>query len=204
VSVEQLWKHIDEHWSELYFEAPWLAERQRRLTSRLVEGLSEYLTDFRRAGSETISAEGRFSVTIGQVKLTGTIDRVERLPSGEIVIVDLKTGKNAPTKAKVDENPQLGGYQLALAAGAVGGTTTDDPSGGASLLYVSGGARGKGYKVLTQQPMSDEERSAFTERVVTAGHGMAAAEFTGNPNLDDRDPKADPMYRIHLVAAVSA
>jgi len=204
VSVTELWKHIDEHWSELYFEAPWLAERQRRLTSKLVEGLSEYLTDFRRAGSETISAEGKFSVTLGQVKLSGTIDRVERLPGGEVVIVDLKTGKNAPPRVQVDENPQLGGYQLALAAGAVEGTTPGDASGGATLLYVSGGTRGKGYKELTQQPMSDDERAAFTERVVTAGHGMAAAEFSGKPNLDERDPKADPMYRIHLVAAVSA
>lgn len=204
VSVERLWQHIDEHWSELYFEAPWLAERQRRLTSRLVEGLSDYLTDFHRAGSEAIGAEGKFSVTLGQVRLSGTIDRVERLPNGEIVIVDLKTGKTAPSKTKVAENPQLGGYQLALAAGAVEGTTPDDPSGGATLLYVSGGTRGKNYKVLTQQPMTDDERDAFTARVVTAGHGMAAAEFTGNPNLDERDPKADPMYRIHLVAAVSA
>lgn len=204
ISVERLWQHIDEHWSELYFEAPWLAERQRRLTHRLVEGLSEYLRDFRRAGSETISAEGTFSVTLGQVRLSGTIDRVERLPSGEVVIVDLKTGKTAPAKSKVDENPQLGGYQLALAAGAVGGTTPDDPSGGATLLYVSGGPRGKNYRVLTQQPMTPEERDAFTGRVVAAGHGMAAAEFTGNPNLDERDPKAGSMYRIHLVAAVSA
>jgi superfamily I DNA/RNA helicase/RecB family exonuclease len=204
LSVERLWEHIDEHWSELYFEAPWLAERQRRITSRLVEGLSEYLTDFRRAGSETISAEGKFSVTLGQVTLSGTIDRVERLPGGEIVIVDLKTGKTAPSKSAVAGNPQLGGYQLALAAGAVGGTTADDPSGGATLLYVSGGTRGKGYKVLVQQPMSDEERAGFTDRVVTAGYGMAAAEFTGNPNLDERDPKAGSMYRIHLVAAVSA
>ncbi len=204
ISVERLWKHIDEHWSELYFEAPWLAERQRRLTHGLVEGLSEYLRDFRRTGSETISAEGRFSVTLGQVTLTGTIDRVERLPSGEVVIVDLKTGKTAPTKSKVAEDPQLGGYQLALGAGAVDGTTSDDPSGGAALLYVSGGTRGKNYRVLAQQPMTDGEREAFTGRVVAAGHGMAAAEFTGNPNLDERDPKADPMYRIHLVAAVSA
>lgn len=204
VSVERLWQHIDEHWSELYFEAPWLAERQRRLTHRLVEGLSEYLRDFRRAGSETISAEGTFSVTLGQVKLSGTIDRVERLPGGEVVIVDLKTGKTAPSKSKVDENPQLGGYQLALAAGAVEGATPDDPSGGATLLYVSGGPRGKNYRVLTQAPMTDDERDAFSGRVVAAGHGMAAAEFTGNPNLDERDPKAASMYRIHLVAAVSA
>ncbi|MET1051893.1 MAG: PD-(D/E)XK nuclease family protein [Mycetocola sp.] len=204
ISVERLWEHIDEHWSELYFEAPWLAERQRRLTHRLVEGLSEYLHDFRDAGSETISAEGTFSVTLGQVRLSGTIDRVERLPSGEVVIVDLKTGKTVPSASKVAENPQLGGYQLALAAGAIAGTEPDDPSGGATLLYVSGGARGKNYRVLAQQPMTAEEREAFTERVVTAGHGMAAAEFTGNPNLDERDPKAAPIYRIHLVAAVSA
>ncbi|MBG6239395.1 superfamily I DNA/RNA helicase/RecB family exonuclease [Mycetocola sp. CAN_C7] len=204
ISVERLWQHIDEHWSELYFEAPWLAERQRRLTHRLVEGLSEYLHDFRDAGGETISAEGTFSVTLGQVRLSGTIDRVERLPSGEVVIVDLKTGKTAPSRSKVDENPQLGGYQLALAAGAIEGTEPGDRSGGATLLYVSGGVRGKGYRVLTQQPMTFDERDAFTQRVESAGRGMAAAEFTGNPNLDERDPKAASMYRIHLVAAVSA
>ncbi|MCP2030425.1 superfamily I DNA/RNA helicase/RecB family exonuclease [Okibacterium sp. HSC-33S16] len=204
VSVEALWQQIDAHWSELYFESPWLAERQRRTTHQLVEGLSQYLTNFLAAGSETISAEGTFAVELGQVTLSGKIDRVERMPNGEVVIVDLKTGKNAPTKSQVADNPQLGGYQLALAANAIEGTSADDASGGAALLYVSGGARGKSYKVLAQQAMTDEQRADFAERVVAAGTGMAAAEFVGVQDLDERDPKAGFMYRIHLVAAVSA
>ena len=52
--------------------------------------------------------------------------------------------------------------------------------------------------------MTDEQRTEFAERVVQAGHGMAAAEFLGVQDLDERDPKAGFMYRIHLVAAVSA
>ncbi|GGE85330.1 DNA helicase [Mycetocola zhadangensis] len=204
VSVEALWKQIDAHWSELYFESPWLAERQRRTTHKLVEGLSQYLTDFLAAGSQTVSAEGTFAVELGQVKLSGKIDRVERMPNGDVVIVDLKTGKNAPTKSQVADNPQLGGYQLALAADAIEGTSAEDSSGGAALLYVSGGARGKSYKVLAQEAMTAEQRAEFADRVVRAGQGMAAAEFLGVQDLDERDPKAGFMYRIHLVAAVSA
>lgn len=204
VTVEALWQQIDAHWSELYFESPWLAERQRRATHKLVEGLSQYLTDFLAAGSETISAEGTFAVELGQVTLSGKIDRVERMPNGDVVIVDLKTGKTAPTKSQVALNPQLGGYQLALAANAIDGTTADDSSGGAALLYVSGGARGKSYKVLAQEAMTDDQRTEFADRVVQAGHGMAAAEFLGVQDLDERDPKAGFMYRIHLVAAVSS
>ncbi|MFU8946422.1 ATP-dependent helicase [Mycetocola zhadangensis] len=204
VSVEALWEQIDAHWSELYFESPWLAERQRRTTHKLVEGLSQYLTDVLAAGSTTVSAEGTFAVELGQVTLSGKIDRVERMPNGDVMIVDLKTGKNAPTKSQVADNPQLGGYQLALAADAIEGTSSEDASGGAALLYVSGGTRGKSYKVLAQQPMTDEQRAAFAERVVSAGQGMAAAEFVGVQDLDERDPKAGFMYRIHLVAAVSA
>ncbi|AWB86862.1 ATP-dependent DNA helicase [Mycetocola zhujimingii] len=204
VTVDALWEQIDAHWSELYFESPWLAERQRRATHKLVEGLSQYLTDFIAAGSETVSAEGTFAVELGQVTLSGKIDRVERMPNGDVVIVDLKTGKTAPTKAQVALNPQLGGYQLALAANAIDGTTAEDSSGGAALLYVSGGARGKNYKVLSQEAMTDEQRREFAERVVEAGRGMAAAEFLGVHDLDERDPKAGFMYRIHLVAAVSA
>ena len=204
VSVDALWKQIDAHWSELYFESPWLAERQRRATHKLVEGLSQYLTDFLSVGSETVSAEGTFAVELGQVTLSGKIDRVERMPNGDVVIVDLKTGKTAPTKAQVADNPQLGGYQLALAANAIEGTSANDSSGGAALLYVSGGTRGKAYKVLSQQAMTDEQRTEFANRVISAGQGMAAAEFTGVQDLDERDPKAGFMYRIHLVAAVSA
>lgn len=204
VTPEKLWEHVDERWSELTFEAPWIAERQRRAVDTLVNGLSEYLTDFLRSGATLVNAEGAFEVTIDQVTLSGKIDRVERTAEGEIVIVDLKTGRNAPSQPSVDQNAQLGGYQLAGRRGAIPGVEGTEVSAGGALLYVSKGVRGKSYRLLTQKPLTDEELAGFETRVLGAGHGMAAAVFPGVSDLDERDPKAGFVYRIHLVGAVSA
>jgi superfamily I DNA/RNA helicase/RecB family exonuclease len=204
VTPEKLWEHVDDRWSELTFEAPWIAERQRRAVDTLVHGLSEYLTDFLRSGATLVNAEGAFEVTIDQVTLSGKIDRVERTAEGEIVIVDLKTGRNAPSQPSVDQNAQLGGYQLAGRRGAIPGVEGTEVSAGGALLYVSKGVRGKSYRLLTQKPLTDEELAGFETRVLGAGHGMAAAVFPGVSDLDERDPKAGFVYRIHLVGAVSA
>lgn len=204
VTPEKLWEHVDDRWSELTFEAPWIAERQRRAVDTLVHGLSEYLTDFLRSGATLVNAEGAFEVTIDQVTLSGKIDRVERTAEGEIVIVDLKTGRNAPSQPSVDQNAQLGGYQLAGRRGAIPGVEGSEVSAGGALLYVSKGVRGKSYRLLTQKPLTDEELAGFETRVLGAGHGMAAAVFPGVSDLDERDPKAGFVYRIHLVGAVSA
>jgi superfamily I DNA/RNA helicase len=204
VTPEKLWEHVDDRWSELSFEAPWIAERQRRAVDTLVHGLSEYLTDFLRSGASLVNAEGAFEVTIDQVTLSGKIDRVERTAEGEIVIVDLKTGRNAPSQPSVDQNAQLGGYQLAGRRGAIPGVEGSEVSAGGALLYVSKGVRGKSYRLLTQKPLTDEELAGFETRVLGAGHGMAAAVFPGVSDLDERDPKAGFVYRIHLVGAVSA
>jgi len=204
VTPEKLWEHVDDRWSELSFEAPWIAERQRRAVDTLVHGLSEYLTDFLRSGATLVNAEGAFEVTIDQVTLSGKIDRVERTAEGEIVIVDLKTGRNAPSQPSVDQNAQLGGYQLAGRRGAIPGVEGTEVSAGGALLYVSKGVRGKSYRLLTQKPLTDEELAGFETRVLGAGHGMAAAVFPGVSDLDERDPKAGFVYRIHLVGAVSA
>ncbi|ONI63959.1 hypothetical protein ALI44B_04930 [Leifsonia sp. ALI-44-B] len=204
VTPEKLWEHVDDRWSELTFEAPWIAERQRRAVDTLVHGLSEYLTDFLRSGATLVNAEGAFEVTIDQVTLSGKIDRVERTAEGEIVIVDLKTGRNAPSQPSVDQNAQLGGYQLAGRRGAIPGVEGTEVSAGGALLYVSKGVRGKSYRLLTQKPLTDEELAGFETRVLGSGHGMAAAVFPGVSDLDERDPKAGFVYRIHLVGAVSA
>ncbi|GAB3616659.1 ATP-dependent DNA helicase [Okibacterium endophyticum] len=204
LSVDSLWQTIDAHWSELSFEAPWLAERQRRNARALVEGLSEYLLDAHRAGNSVVSAEGRFEVALGQMRLSGTIDRVERAPNGEITIIDLKTGRTVPSQKDVDAHAQLAAYQLAFHDGAIPGTSAEDAAGPAALLYVSGGTRGTSYQRRDQPLLDDAQLDEFRRRVIDAGSGMAEATFWGAADLPERDPKASLMYRIHLVAAVSA
>ncbi|MEV8214915.1 ATP-dependent DNA helicase [Leifsonia sp. NPDC077715] len=203
LSVERLWQGIEKRWGELAFESPWLEEKERRRTRMLTTGVSEYLRDFERAGGALLGSEGSFELRVGRALVRGTIDRVERTPDGTVVIVDLKTGNRTPSAAEAAEHAQLGAYQLAMEHGAVeqaGGL----PSGGAKLLFVARGVRGKGYREVAQDRVDEERLERLRERVAGAAEGMAAATFAGVVDLGERDPHGRYEYRIHLVPAVSA
>ncbi|GAB2463380.1 superfamily I DNA/RNA helicase/RecB family exonuclease [Conyzicola lurida] len=203
-SVEALWAAVESRWSELLFESPWLAEKQRRAVRVLTAGLSEYLTDFRGAGKELVAAEPSFSVVVGRAKLNGKIDRVEKHDDGSIVIVDLKTGRAETNQAKIDANAQLGAYQLAYDHGVLEELPEGHKAGGAKLLYVASGKGGKLYREAVQGPLVGSELDELRARIELAAIGMAAAEFAGVLNLDAYGPGNDPKYRIHLVKAVTA
>ena len=55
-----------------------------------------------------------FFIDIGNVKLTGKIDRVDKLESGGLAIVDYKTDRELFTKDDLAQNLQLTLYQLAV------------------------------------------------------------------------------------------
>ncbi|GAA2060872.1 ATP-dependent DNA helicase [Leifsonia soli] len=203
LSVERLWQGIERRWDELAFESPWLEEKERRRTRTLTAGVSEYLRDFERAGGVLLGSEGAFELRLGRALVRGTIDRVERTPDGTVVIVDLKTGNRTPSAAEAAEHAQLGAYQLALEHGAVD-EAADLPSGGAKLLFVAKGVRGKGYREVAQDRVDDEGLARLRERVARAADGMAGATFAGVVDLGERDPHGSYEYRIHLVPAVSA
>jgi RecB family exonuclease len=203
LSVERLWQGVERRWGELAFESPWLEEKERRRTRTLTAGLSEYLRDFERAGGTLLGSEGAFELRIGRALVRGTIDRVERTPDGTVVIVDLKTGNRTPSAAEAAEHAQLGAYQLALEHGVIE-EAERLPSGGAKLLFVAKGVRGKGYREFGQDRVDDEGLDRLRERVARAADGMAAASFAGVVDLGERDPHGKYEYRIHLVPAVSA
>lgn len=203
LSTDALWADVEARWSELQFDAPWIGEAQRRRARSLVTALSDYLIDAKTSGSDVVSSEGRFSVDVGKVRLTGSIDRVERRADGSIVIIDLKTGKTIPSDADIAQHAQLAAYQLALAEGAIE-NAVDAESGGAALLFVSSGTAGKSYRLKHQDAASDDELRDFVERLTEVGAGMAAATFPGAVDIGEHDPASGFAYRIHLIAAVSA
>src|SRR5690554_3726054 len=45
-SVDTVWQAVEGRWSELLFEAPWVAEQQKRAARILAAGVAEYLGDF--------------------------------------------------------------------------------------------------------------------------------------------------------------
>ncbi|MWJ81991.1 RecB family exonuclease, partial [Clavibacter michiganensis] len=197
-------ERLDERWGELPFESPWVGERERRQAGELIAGVSGYLRDFEARGGRMLAAEGGFELEVGVARLRGKIDRIELTEEGQVVIVDLKTGRHFPTRAEIPAHAQLGSYQLAYVEGSLEQVPAGTPSGGAKLLYVSGGTRGLPYRELPQEPLTREELDGFRARIAEAATGMAGATFDGTPDLGERDPGSARRYRIHLVRAVSA
>ncbi len=200
-SIETLWAAVEERWRELHFEAGWVAERERRGARRMAEGAADYLTGFADDGKVLLGAEGRFTLVVGRVQLTGTIDRVEASPDGTTVIVDLKTGRTPPTAEQTAQHPQLAAYQLAARMGEVPHAGSH---GGAKLVYLAKPARGAAYSERAQQPFDDEAEAAFRQRLEAIGETMAASTFEGPGELGFRSRFGAWQYRVHLVPAVSA
>jgi len=201
--VDSLWRAVEGRWPELEFESAWIAESEKRRARDMTESLSAYLRDFEASGGSLLGAESTFTLDIGPARLRGSIDRVERTAEGAAVIVDLKTGRSAPTSSQaVAEHPQLGSYQVALADGAVEAVPEGTPPGGAKLVIVSSGVRGKLYREPAQGAFDDDRLAAFRARVVDAAEHMAGRVFVAR--LDDHcEGRHGGSCRIHVVGEVS-
>src|SRR5207249_7922371 len=77
----------------------------------------QVLADYHRANAASFrvpaALEFRFSIEVEGVPLTGTIDRLARIPGGGYEIIDYKTSRRLPPKAVVDRDLQLSVYYLA-------------------------------------------------------------------------------------------
>lgn len=206
-SVEALWDAVEKRWAELLFEAPWLAERQKRIARGFTAALSEYLVDFARAEKILIGAEKNFTLEIDRAIMRGSIDRVERSADGSVVIVDLKTGTPITSQARIDEHPQLAAYQLAYEDGHLAEALAEHgehSSGGAKLLFVKQGVGSKLYREGVQHALDAEQLEAFRDRVRQASEIIAAAEFAGQLELPIFGLGDVSRLRLHRVKAVSS
>lgn len=208
IDVETLWSAVEARWSEFEFESQWLNDAEKRKARTLTEGLAAYLRDFRASGASLLGAESEFDVTIGQALLRGKIDRVERTSDGRVVIVDLKTGKKSFTAAEIQEHAQLASYQLALASGEIEAVAADAieaapvVSGGAKLVIVSSGVRGKLYREPHQDAYDDEALQAFRRRVAADAEGMAGSVFVARVEEHCRGMFGGSC-KIHVVGEVT-
>ncbi|MFS0867127.1 ATP-dependent helicase [Microbacterium sp. 179-B 1A2 NHS] len=204
-----LWAFVEERWSQLEFEAPWIDAAERARARDLVSRLAAYLRATERSGSQLIGAEPHFEVEIPvrdaahPAILSGYIDRVERQPDGSVVIVDLKTGRSEPTSDKaVAENPQLAAYQLAFERGAIPEVNGAAP-GGAKLVVLKK-TRYAPYAEPHQPPFDDETRSAFLARIDRAVEVMRGTSFEAPFEEHCRDDHSHGLCRIHTIGAVSS
>ena len=204
ISVPAMVDAIEQRWSELEFESEWLETAQRKKTMRLIEGIVQYLADFRAGGGRLLGAETHFELPIGGAVLSGTIDRIEQGADGRVRIVDLKTGVTKPSAADLPTHAQLGAYQLAAQGGVLEVVPADAELGGATLLFVSAGQAGRLYWQGVQTTFDPDATQQFRERIEAAATGMAGGVFPGTEIVGDRHPLAEYAKRIHLLGEVSS
>ncbi|HKE51923.1 MAG TPA: ATP-dependent DNA helicase [Actinomycetes bacterium] len=142
--LDGLVARLDRVWGQLAFEAPWQSVQQRDHARLALERFLRW--HLRGRGRTTLAVEHPFEVQVkaGEtaVALNGRMDRVELDDDGRVHVIDFKTGKSKVAESDLAEHPQLGVYQLAVAAGALAritdapeGDATDLP-GGAELVHL--------------------------------------------------------------------
>nr|WP_298456568.1 ATP-dependent DNA helicase [uncultured Cellulomonas sp.] len=168
---------LDRRWPELGLAPGWPSVAERRRAERMIGRLAAYVAEAGRA----VLREAEFSVELDRAVLRGVVDRVEDVGAGVVRIVDLKTGKRAPSAAETDLNPQLGSYQLAVAEGAFDALPPGTRSAGAQLVFVALGARAT---VRAQGALEVAEDGSSWARTMVEGVAttMAASAFTARVN----------------------
>jgi RecB family exonuclease len=123
-------------------------------------------TQFAHPAGEILDSEQRFKIDVEGAHMRGRLDRLDRLPNGEVAIVDYKTGK-AKTQEDADDSLQLSIY--ALAAKTLGHT----PS---SLVFIN---LTNGTSVESRR--SETQLRAAELKITEIAGKIAAGEFEPNP-----------------------
>ena len=164
---------LDEGWSALDFGAPWHAENERVRAENMLTELAGWLRES-RSSLTLLDKEAQFSVTIGDARLSGTVDRLEQDEQGRLVVIDYKTGKSRYADKDLPQHPQLAAYQTAVTEG---GFTDGRPaqSGGAQLVQL-GKPNGRSGISQVQAPLADSDDPDWVQRQL----GEIAQALRGN------------------------
>ncbi|NJP15150.1 ATP-dependent DNA helicase [Streptomyces thermoviolaceus] len=182
-----LMERLETVWNALAFDAPWKSAQEKEQARAALERFLRWHV-LERGGRTPVGSEHEFDVTLKagdyEVRVRGSMDRVEADGEGRAYVVDFKTGKQAPTSAEVTRHPQLAVYQLAVREGAVDGLfdgRRPEP-GGAELVHLRlGAARKDGGETLPKvqaQQSLDEDGQWVGELLATAAGKVLDERFT--------------------------
>lgn len=179
--------------------APGLAELETAFEAGLASGVDDaaqadgyrlrawpafnrYLAEVAAGGGVPVAVELGFGLDLAvdgleaPVRLTGYLDRVDRLDDGSIQIVDHKTGR-LRDQASVDADRQLTMYAYAAWRGAFPDPVTGEPLPAASRLGLRFAE--PGITVWTERPM--ERLLAFEAQVSAEIRAIHARRFAARP-----------------------
>lgn len=134
--------------------------------TRKVGALASYIAGI----TGDVEVEKPVRVRIGDVLITGRLDRVERVDGG-VRIADLKTG-SAVSKHEAEDNAQLAVYQMAL-------REMGEEVVGARLVFLK-----DAVTLRLQRPLDEEGRRAWTDKLDEVGRIARAATIRALPRED--------------------
>ncbi|WP_420711798.1 PD-(D/E)XK nuclease family protein [Streptomyces sp. NRRL F-5123] len=197
--LDVLMARLDNVWDALAFDAPWKSRQEKDNARAALERFLRWHVMER--GRTPVASEYDFDVTLAagdaQVRIRGSMDRVETDAQGAAYVVDFKTGRAKPTAAEVARHPQLAVYQLAVREGAVdplfGGATP--PAGGAELVQLRlGAARRDGGETVPVVQRQEALAGEWAEELLAT----AAARV-----LDERFTPAAGQHCTHCAFRAS-
>ncbi|MET7760572.1 ATP-dependent DNA helicase [Streptomyces sp. NPDC005393] len=180
-----LMERLDSVWDALAFDAPWKSRQEKEHARAALERFLRWHV-MERGGRTPVATEHGFDVTLEadayEVRIRGSMDRVERDAEGRAYVVDFKTGKQAVTRGDVERHPQLAVYQLAVREGAVDDLfdgARPEP-GGAELVQLRQGAAKKdgGETVPKVQAQDPPDGDWVGELLATAAGRVLDERFT--------------------------
>ncbi|MQY16279.1 ATP-dependent DNA helicase Rep [Streptomyces sp. RB5] len=139
--LDVLMERLDTVWDGLAFDAPWKSAQEKENARAALERFLRWHV-LERDGRRAVGSEHEFDVTLKagefEVRVRGSMDRVEEDADGRAYVVDFKTGKQKPSGPEIEHNAQLAVYQAAVAAGGADelfdGRTPE--AGGAELVHL--------------------------------------------------------------------
>lgn len=177
-NLENMLDILGQRWKQLALFTGWQNEKYLNEAKKMLHFYVQYVKIMQNSGRQLLAVEVPFSVQIGAAVLGGQIDRIEKDSTGNLFIVDFKTGKNKPTKNEIAKNPQLAAYQAASNAAAFKKTfpeTNNAVSAGAALVQL--GDKTVNVSVQTQDKISPKD-TWILETIAETAKLMSAASFT--------------------------
>ncbi|MFD7404881.1 ATP-dependent helicase [Streptomyces sp. NPDC059866] len=180
-----LMERLDSVWDALAFDAPWKSAQEKEHARVALERfLKWHVMD--RTGRTPVASEHDFDVTLEagdyEVRIRGSMDRVEADGEGRAYVVDFKTGKQAPSAADVARHPQLAVYQLAVREGAVDEAfdgVRPEPGGAELVQLRQGAAKRDGGETLPKVQAQDALEGEWVgELLATAAGKVLDERFT--------------------------
>ncbi len=159
--------------SRMEIGSGWSARAELERALAMLEKLVAYQE---KSGRELVAVEERFALEIGNVRISGSVDRLEITATGELFVVDLKTSKYPVSKRDGREHPQLKLYQLAVTEGKFAHITPSDTSAGAELFYPASGNNG------AQRPQPPIESDEVREMITADGQKVSKNSFLAIEN----------------------